>query len=306
MSRFAEALKRARTGSPGAAPGDDHRAGDAIRLFAPGQPAVVSPWDIEEYDETAPADLFNGTFGQGRPAARLADPVPDPAQEARPVAHDTRASAPSLEPVAREQYNHLAATIHHLQLERRLKVVMITSATSHEGKTATAANLATALSESYQRRVLLIDADLRHPSLHTMFGVANGRGLSDALAEWGSPPIVPVTPRLALLTAGSGSDDPIRRLMTDRMRLLMEGARAEFDCVLVDTAPIGLLPDAGLIRSLADGTVFVVRAGSTPRDVVQRAARAIGVQHIIGVVLSGIDKQDLVGGHNYYRDYLKE
>ena len=298
MSRFADALKKARNASPEGPGAGDQRPADAIRLFAPGQPVVVPPWDLDD-----DCDEPKRPWSHRRSAARISEVVPDPPPERDTPSADTMGRVPAVSPFAREQYNRLAATIHHLQMERRLKVVMITSAAPHEGKTATAANLARTLSDSYQRRVLLIDADLRHPSLHSMFGLLNARGLSDALVELGPPPIVQLTPRLSLLTAGSGDIDPIRTLTSDRMRLLVDGARAEFDCVLVDTAPVGLLPDAGLVGSLADGTIFVVLAGKTPREIIHRAAQAVGIDRIIGVVLNGIAEQDLVRGYDY-RDYF--
>ena len=297
MSRFADALKRAR-GSP---IGDDSRPPDAIRLFAPGQPVVVPPWDLDDEAPAPAPDLLKGPWGHRRDAARISEVAADPTAAGN--CPPAEAFVPSVSPFAREQYNRLAAAIHQLQSERRLKVVMITSSTPHEGKTVTAGNLAKTLSESYQSRVLLIDADLRRPSLHSLFGTSNARGLSDTLVEWGPPPIVQLTPRLALLTAGSRTSDPIRMLTSDRMRLLIDGARVEFDCVVIDTAPIGLLPDAGLVGSLADGTVLVVRAGSTPREIVHRAAAAVGVDRIIGVVLNGIAEEDVAGGSNY-RDYF--
>ena len=80
---------------------------------------------------------------------------------------------------------------------------------------------------------------------------------------------------------------------------MIDGARVEFDCVVIDTAPIGLLPDAGLVGSLADGTVLVVRAGSTPREIVHRAAAAVGVDRIIGVVLNGLSGAVTVNGQTF-------
>src|SRR5258708_3087829 len=86
-----------------------------------------------------------------------------------------------LEQSAVEQYRKLAATLHHAQAERNLKIVMISSAVSGDGKTLTSTNLALTLSESYRRRVLLIDADLRKPSLHGIFGAGDAGGLSECL-----------------------------------------------------------------------------------------------------------------------------
>jgi capsular exopolysaccharide synthesis family protein len=210
-------------------------------------------------------------------------------------------TSPTVTPIVREQYNKLAAAVHQSQLERSLKVVMITSAVPHEGKTLTAANLALTLSESYERRVLLIDGDLRHPTVHAFFGIPNARGLSDSLAGTGPLPLIDVTPKLWLLTAGSSGGDPMKTLTSDRMRTLIDDARAEFDWVLVDTPPIGLLPDASLVASVADSTLFVVLAGRTPYDLIQRAAEAVGADRILGVVLNGMSEHEVPAG--YYGDY---
>src|SRR6476661_7528340 len=104
-------------------------------------------------------------------------------------------------PASREQYRRLAAALHHAQAATGVKVVMIASAVANEGKTLTAANLALTLSESYRRNVLLIDADLRRPSLHTMFQVEGAPGLSDGLISIDEPklPLHRLSPRLAVL-----------------------------------------------------------------------------------------------------------
>ena len=98
--------------------------------------------------------------------------------------------------LAVEQYRRLAATLHGLQAERGLKTLMVTSTLPEEGKTLTIANLALTLSESYKRRVLLIDADLRRPSIHEVFGLPNQSGLTEGLrAESGQLSVLEVSPR---------------------------------------------------------------------------------------------------------------
>src|SRR6185295_15752332 len=115
-------------------------------------------------------------------------------------------------PMSAEQYRRLAATLHHAQADRNLKVVMTASALASEGKTPTATNLALTLSESYKRRVLLIDADLRRPAIHQIFQLPNTVGLTDGLkneSEDTGLNAVQVTPRLAVVTAGRPDPDPL-------------------------------------------------------------------------------------------------
>jgi capsular exopolysaccharide synthesis family protein len=214
-------------------------------------------------------------------------------------------ATPEIRPAFAEQYRKLAGVLHHAQLERDLKVVMITSAVAGEGKTLTATNLALTFSESYRRSVLLIDADLRRPTLHETFQVPNVSGLGDGLRadKEEKLPVVQVSPRLTLLTAGRPDPDPMGGLTSGRMRRVIEEARTRFDWVIVDTPPVGLLPDAKLLAEMADVALLVVQAGSTPYGLVQRAVSAIGREKILGVVLNRAD--DMVGqsGYGYYSYY---
>jgi len=189
---------------------------------------------------------------------------------------------------SREQYRRLAASLHHLQEIHGLKVVLIASAVAGEGKTLTAANLALTFSESYERDVLLIDADLRRPSLARTFGIPSIPGLSDGLLRDfdGKLPLQQVSDRLSVLPAGRSTPDPMAGLTSERMKQLVTEARAAFDWVILDTPPIGLMTDASLLASIADGTVLVVKANSTPFDMVRRAVEALGQKRLLGVVLN--------------------
>lgn len=190
--------------------------------------------------------------------------------------------------IAREQYARLAAALYQAQLDRRATVVLLTSSVPAEGKTLTSTNLALTLSESYRRRVLLIDADLRRPMVHEIFGVPNGPGLGELLAAGGPLALMHVTPRLSLLTAGSIEGDPMKTLSSDRMRALVDEARTKFDWVVIDTPPVGLWPDAKVLAASADISLLVVGAGSTAYDVMQRAAEALGPDRVAGVVLNRV------------------
>jgi capsular exopolysaccharide synthesis family protein len=205
----------------------------------------------------------------------------------------------------REQYRRLAATLHHAQAATDMKVVMVASALAGEGKTLTAANLALTFSESYKRSVLLIDADLRRPSQHTVFGVPGLPGLSEGLMTPGDRPLAvhEVSDHLTILSAGRPTSDPMAGLTSMRMAQLVEEARRSFDWVILDTPPIGLMSDANLLASMADGAILVVRAGSTPYYLVQRAVEALGQQRLLGTVLNRATS-DAQAGNRYY-DYYR-
>ena len=207
-------------------------------------------------------------------------------------------------PASREQYRHLAAVLHDAQGSKGLKVIMIVSASAGEGKTLTASNLALTFSESYQRRVLLIDADLRRPALHGVFRIDSASGLTDGLADPHAKLTVrQVSPRLAVLPAGRPSSDPMAGLTSDRMRQLLSEARDSFDWVIIDTPPLGILPDAHLLTSMVEGAVLVIRAGSTPHELVRRAVEAVGRSRIIGVVLNSATSTRTKAGFGYEYDY---
>jgi capsular exopolysaccharide synthesis family protein len=182
---------------------------------------------------------------------------------------------------------------------------MIASAVPGEGKTLTAANLALTLSESYRRNVLLIDADLRRPTLHTVFRVDNTDGLSEGLTSVDERrlPVRQVSNGLAVLPAGQPNSDPMAGLTSNRMRRLLEEAREVFDWIIVDTPPLILLPDANLLGAMVDAAVFVVRAGSTPYDLVKRAVDSIGRARIIGTVLNGAEVDTPGYGDSRYGNY---
>src|SRR5688500_11761690 len=177
MSRIDEALRRASEGSAGS-----HRG--IVRVGERG-PHIVDDATLEQYPRE-PREHSDRAESAALPAPAASVPTPAPRVKQVQVTRvgagatgrlvDTGATSVSL-----EQYRRLAATLHDAQIERGLKTVMVTSAVPREGKTLTVVNLALTLSESYGRRVLLIDADLRRPSIHEVLGISNGTGLSDML-----------------------------------------------------------------------------------------------------------------------------
>jgi protein-tyrosine kinase len=189
-----------------------------------------------------------------------------------------------------DNYHKLAASLHQSQRERGTKVVMVASAAPGEGKSLTVANLARTLGQSYRRRVLAVDADLRLPVLHNLFGVPNERGLIEALDDPGADPEwIEVGGQVALLPAGHCPDEPLGALTSPGMREVLAIGARNFDWVIVDTPPVLLLPDSELVASMVDGVLFVVGANETDYRLAARAADAIGRQRILGVVLNKVD-----------------
>ena len=298
MTRLREALERARderkdatSGLSGAAP--DAEA-PATWQFEPGEEAPSSsPVDVDERPPESAA-----------PMAEAAEEAPDSQQSrtnkllaAKLVIHA------DAEGTLVEQFRRLAAALHHAQLQTKVRTVMVVSAVEKEGKTLTATNLALTLSQSYQRRVLLVDADLRRPDIHEAFRLDNRIGLGDVLKEPvqdGRLPVHKISPTLWVMTAGRANRDPMSGLVSDTMRQFLVEAAEQFDWILLDTPPVGLLPDANLLAAMIDRAVLVVNANRTPYTLAMRAIEAIGVSRILGVVLNRAEQSEVAAGYPYY------
>lgn len=272
----------------------------------------VSPWAFDQASLSAepPARFAPAASAVDEPTpARVEPPAPSIAPDeksgllrpANPLVDERLVVTESVPQDAVEQYRRCGATLHHAQLERGVRVVMVTSAALGEGKSLTSANIALTLSVSYRRRVLLIDADLRRPALHDIFQVSNRQGLSNGLRRESAAtfPTVALTDTLALLPAGVPDPDPMASLTSARMRQLIDEARGKFDWVVIDTPPVALMPDASLLADMADGVVLVVQAGGTPLDIIKQATKAIGKKRILGVVLNRAEGDRISGYAGY-------
>ena len=209
---------------------------------------------------------------------------------------------PDAPPLAIEQYRRLAAVLHRAQQQNGTRILMVASAVPGEGKTLTACNLALTLSQSYRRRVMLIDADLRRPTTHLVLQLPNVSGLNEALKAHGSwkPPVYEISSHLSVLTAGKPNPDPMSGITSDAMRRLLQWSAESSDWVVVDTPPVGLLPDAHLLGPMVDAVVMVIAAGHAPYRLVQRAVETIGRERIIGVVLNRIEAAAIGQTYGYH------
>jgi capsular exopolysaccharide synthesis family protein len=173
------------------------------------------------------------------------------------------------------------------------KVILLTSATSGEGKSVTSLNLAATLAESGSR-VLLIDADLRRPTCHRSLGTGNARGLSSFLSGQATlaEVIVPLDkPHLDFLPAGPTPPNPAELVGSARMRDALAGLRGEYEFVIVDSPPVVPVTDGGVLSREADAVVLVVKGHDTPLELVRRARDHLGVAnaHLIGAVINNVD-----------------
>ena len=291
MGRIAEALRRAKA-VEGTAEERGANRSPSIPFFSAPPTAEAAALPDSRTLNPAPA-LGTAQIGE---IERARKPVPASIAERLIL-------APEMQTLAREQYRKLAAQLHQAQADRGIKAVMVTSTLPQEGKTLTAANLALTLSHSFGRRVLLIDADLRRPTIHELLGVANTSGLSDALQADRTPPVLQVQPRLAVVVAGPAQNDPMKTLTSDRMRQVVVEARESFDWVVVDTPPVSLLPDAHLLGPIVDIAILVVASDRTSYDLVQHAAAVIGQDRLVGIVLNRAEERNIETGDAYYAYY---
>lgn len=207
--------------------------------------------------------------------------------------------------VAAESYRTLRTNLQYSSFDEEYKVIVVTSSEPGEGKSTTAGNLALSLSQG-DKKVALIDCDLRKPSLHKKFKVSNTRGLSDVII--GKEEITSVFQRynenLVIVTSGKVPPNPSEMLSSKAMTALIEALRKVFDYVILDTPPVQAVTDAQILSTKADGTILVVRAQETKKDSVNNAINLLKKvkANIIGTVLNGVE----VSKQNYYYYYGTE
>jgi capsular exopolysaccharide synthesis family protein len=187
------------------------------------------------------------------------------------------------------------------------RVIGFTSASPHDGKSLTCANLAISFAMS-GKRVLLIDCDMHRPTQNISFSPKAQTGLSEYLTDIVSKPEIVDTEyeNLSLLTAGRCPPNPAELLYSERFSQLIANAKTEYDCVFLDLPPLNVISDAAIVSSHLDGYVFIVRAGKSDRRLVQSAIYSI--EHVggkvIGFVLNDTDRHVISYGRSgYYGGY---
>ncbi|HNS02993.1 MAG TPA: CpsD/CapB family tyrosine-protein kinase [Anaerolineae bacterium] len=204
-----------------------------------------------------------------------------------------------------EAYRVLRTNLQFSALDKPLATLICTSAAPGEGKSTTISNLATVMAQS-DKRVVLVDADLRRPSLHKLLKLPNNVGLSTALLDKGRDPGVYLqatdVPNLRVMTTGPIPPNPAEMLNSARMHEMIEVLKGEADVVLFDTPPVLAVADTSILASQVDGALLVVWAGKTRGELLAQAVerlQSVGVQPL-GVVLNKLAQRK--GGY-YYSNY---
>lgn len=194
--------------------------------------------------------------------------------------------------IAAESYRTLRTNIQYSSFDKEYKVIMVTSSEPGEGKSTTAGNLALCLAQG-EKKVILVDCDLRKPSLHKKFKISNIVGLSDVMI--GKEELVTAMHRynnnLVILTSGKIPPNPSEMLSSKAMTTLLDALKQNFDYIILDTPPVQAVTDSQILATKADGTILVVRAERTKKDSVQSAINLLKKVNadVIGTVLNGLD-----------------
>ncbi|SMC23244.1 capsular exopolysaccharide family [Clostridium acidisoli DSM 12555] len=207
-----------------------------------------------------------------------------------------------------EAYRTLRTNIQFSNFDDDMSTVLVTSSGPGEGKSTTAANLALSMAET-GKRILLIDCDLRKPSLHKKFNISNNKGLSNLLI--GQHKFADVAQRynesLYILTSGTIPPNPSEMLASKKMQSFLDEAKKTFDFIILDTPPVIAVTDAQLLSTMVGGVLLVIAAGQAEIGAAQKAKELLEhvKANIIGVILN---KAEAGGGKNYgyYHYYYGE
>jgi capsular exopolysaccharide synthesis family protein len=198
---------------------------------------------------------------------------------------------------AAEAYRTLRTNIQLSSIDSPIRALLVTSASADEGKSTTLANLAVAFAQAGQR-VVLVDSDLRRPSLHTIFGAANERGLTSMLLEDdAAPPLVATSvDGLRLLPSGPIPPNPSELLGSKRIENAIERLKADADLLLFDAPPALAVSDAAVLSRRVDAVMLIVSAGRTKRDHATRARQVLerAGARLLGVVLTNASVEEAV------------
>ena len=202
-----------------------------------------------------------------------------------------------------EAYRTLRTNLEFASLDQELRTLVVTSAGVGEGKSTTLANLAV-VSAQAGRRVLLVDADLRRPRLHDIFGLSNTSGLTTAMMDETallSPPLQETGINgLSVLTSGQLPPNPAELMSSRRMEEVIEALIERADQILFDTPPVVAVTDAAVLATKVDGVLLVVSAGKTRRESARAAVQRLEQinARLVGTVLTNVQMDS--GFRGYY------
>lgn len=203
-----------------------------------------------------------------------------------------------------EAYRLMRTNIEFSAIDERLQVIMATSATPGEGKSTTISNLAIVYAQA-DKRVLLIDADMRKPTMHHTFRISNRVGLSTVLSRQCDPDEGvqrTAVPNLYVMGSGPIPPNPSEMVGSQRMITMLEEFRKQFDIILIDTPPVLAVTDAQLTATRSDGVIMVLDSGAVKREAAIKAKQQLEQVNarLLGVVLNNVKRNKQEGYYYYY------
>lgn len=313
MSRIHEALKRAeREKSRPRLPEATAERPDAAPSAAAAAPAPIAP-PVSQSTVAVPAPPPPQTKFAAVQAAAAAAPatVPPPASNLPAPLHSCRRAHWHEDVsklfflsgkgfgIASEQLRTLRSRLYQFREARPLRSVLVTSAMPGEGKTFICANLAYAFARQSDRRILLIDADIRSPAVHSLLGAPREPGLTSYLqGDSGLEQILQVGPHenLFLIPAGKPAQNPADLVATGKLKSLLAELAPLFDWILLDSPAAAPVSDALQIAGWCDGVLLVVQGGKTPYDLAQGVTRELREKRLLGVVLNRTEPSSVTAG----------
>ncbi len=243
--------------------------------------------------ETPEIDM--DSFGAVAPASH---PAGEQAHEFETTMHQVRfrhhiASMENGDPNAAEQYRMLFANLEQISLKNSYKTFAVTSAVKGEGKSVTSINLSYIMAREFKKKVLLVDCDLRNPTISTHF-VNGGKAhsIEDVMKRTVAPEAAIKNVEgtsMYVLASDVRSARSAEILGAQRLKALCDRLKTEFDYIILDCPPIIPIVDMQIISKQVDGVVLVVRAGKTPKDIVFKALKSLSDTSVVGIVLNGTD-----------------
>ena len=203
-----------------------------------------------------------------------------------------------------EAYRTLRTNLQFSKIENDLKTILITSSGPKEGKSTTAANLAIAMAQA-GRDVVLIDADLRRPVVHSIFNMDKDNGITNCLMgtiSFDELPKKTFMDNLSVITSGVLPPNPSELLASKKMEELLKQLKNRFEIVIIDSPPVVAVTDAAILSTKVDGTILVVASEQTNRDALKRAYSLLDSveTRLLGVLLNGVDVEGMYGSYYYY------
>jgi len=304
MSRIHEALKKAQEERAANLPSASHPVVEEIEASVPGRQEVPATAAFTEPQlPTLTTPSRDGFSPESLRFENIIKNCSKPTWNLDP--NSIVFAQPNGAKSGTEQFRTLRSRLGQIRETFPLKTILITSAISGEGKTFISVNLAQVLSRQRERRVLLIDGDLRRSRLHVPLGAPLSPGLSEYLR--GEAKEISVIQRgpeenLCFIPGGNLVAEPSELLSNGRFKLLLERMAPVFDWIIVDSPPCVPVSDSLVLADQCDGVLLVVRAASTPLALAQKARQELQGRNLVGVVLNAVEETQSYGGY-YYDSY---